>query len=83
MPISGPFEHDSLIIPPDRRLLCTRYDGCLDQALLQPWASWRCGDCELYEKIDPQRQLWEMYALLILLCEVENPSEHRRHEDPE
>ena len=66
----GPFEHDSAVVTPFRKLYCEDYDDCLDIAIKSKLVTWHCFGCTEYVECSSDQKYSDMLALLKLTDEI-------------
>ena len=59
-------------LTPDRQVMCSYYESCLDFAVEHQWVGFACHECCDFRKIDWVPEAWTLDALACteLLCAV-------------
>lgn len=69
-----PYLDDALVYletpPRERKVMCRRYEGCLDHAAGQDWTGWTCAGCPVSDVISPSEARNDLNGLADLLYEV-------------
>ena len=62
-------------LTPDRQVMCSYYESCLDFALERQWVGFACRECRDFRKISWRPEEWTLDALACtkLICAVFGP----------